>query len=159
MRIIHENLPIKQFEKPQTGLVEATVCSVTGQLLTEACGRHQTTQFFLEGTQPKVMCELHSTRNEVKVIGVERLANEHILSGEKGIDIKDNAQLKLDLSFLGKLAPESAKQKKSTNKTGSTSRKTSTSQSKSDLNDWMDEETSLDVTNQNDGEEFNFLLE
>ena len=53
----------------------------------------------------------------------------------------------------------SAKPKKSTNKTGSTSRKTSTSQSKSDLNDWMDEETSLDVTNQNDGEEFNFLLE
>ncbi|MEE0878632.1 MAG: PBP1A family penicillin-binding protein [Treponemataceae bacterium] len=161
MRIIHENLPIKQFNKPQTGLVEATVCSVTGQLLTDACGNHQTTQFFLEGTQPKVMCELHSTRNEVKVVGVERLANEHILSGEKSAKINDKKQLILDLSFLGKLEPESAKSKKtsSTKSTSSSAKKTSSNISNKDLNTWFEDDNSSDAVNETDGEEFNFLLE
>jgi penicillin-binding protein 1A len=154
-------LPIKQFNKPQTGLVEATVCSVTGQLLTDACGNHQTTQFFLEGTQPKVMCELHSTRNEVKVVGVERLANEHILSGEKSAKINDKKQLTLDLSFLGKLEPESAKSKKtsSTKSTSSSAKKTSSNISNKDLNTWFEDDNSSDAVNETDGEEFNFLLE
>jgi hypothetical protein len=107
------------------------------------------------------MCELHSTRNEVKVIGVERLANEHILSGEKSVKVKDKTSLKLDLSFLGKLEPESAKQKKTGyNKTTGTSTKKPTSNiSKSELDDWFDEESDTDVVNETHGDGFNFLLE
>jgi hypothetical protein len=107
------------------------------------------------------MCELHSTRNEVKVVGVERLANEHILSGEKSAKINDKKQLTLDLSFLGKLEPESAKSKKtsSTKSTSSSSKKTSSNISNKDLNTWFEDDNSSDAVNETDGEEFNFLLE
>ena len=105
------------------------------------------------------MCELHSTRNEVKVIGVERLANEHILSGEKSIKVKDKTALKLDLSFLGDLAPESAKPKKTNYNRNITSGKKNVSNiSKTELEGWV-EESSEDIISEVDGEEFNFLLE
>ena len=72
---------------------------------------------------------------KIKVIGVERLANEHILSGEKSAKINDKKQLTLDLSFLGKLEPESAKSKKtsSTKSTSSSAKKTSSNISNKDL--------------------------
>ena len=99
-------------------------------------------------------------RNDVKVIGVERLANEHILSGEKSAKVTDKKQLTLDLSFLGKLEPESAKAKKtSATKASSTTNKTSSNLSNKDLNTWFEDENSSDAINETDGEEFNFLLE
>ena len=56
MKEAHEGLSFKDFVKPQTGLVEATVCSVSGQLLTEHWGSHQPTQLFLSVTEPTVVC-------------------------------------------------------------------------------------------------------
>jgi hypothetical protein len=73
---------------------------------------------------------------------------------------KDKTSLKLDLSFLGNLAPESAKPKKTTyNKnTGTSTKKPVSNISKSELDDWV-EETSSDSVDEFEGEEFNFLLE
>ena len=96
---IHEGLPYKDFIKPQTGIVEATVCSVSGQLLTSACGNHKTTQVFLEGTEPITMCTLHITREIDKIISIDRLRNELVQTG----NVMDTSNLKgisLDLSFL-----------------------------------------------------------
>lgn len=173
MRIIHENLPIKEFDTPQTGLVKATVCSVSGQLLTEACGNHQTTQYFLEGTEPKVVCELHSTRNDIKVIAVDRISREQILSGAKPEKINDNAELALDLSFLGKLAPEGSKPKKKVNQTKKRTTTKRSTKANQELNDWLnddmfEEEQSNDLlqdsetmenTDSVETEEYNFLLD
>lgn len=96
---IHEGLPYKDFIKPQTGIVEATVCSVSGQLLTSACGNHKTTQVFLEGTEPTTMCTLHITREIDKIISIDRLRTELVQTG----NVLDTSSLKgisLDLSFL-----------------------------------------------------------
>jgi penicillin-binding protein 1A len=64
MKEIHRDLPPKQFQKPQTGLVEATVCSVTGLLPTPYCNEGTTTLLFYEGTQPSRLCDWHNLSAE-----------------------------------------------------------------------------------------------
>lgn len=98
-KVANTGLPYKEFTMPQTGLVKATVCSVSGQIPTEACGNHLTTQYFLEGTQPTIVCELHNMRQTAKTIAVERLASEKILSGER-YSISNYTPITVDLSFL-----------------------------------------------------------
>lgn len=101
MKEAHEGLSYKDFVQPQTGLVEATVCSVSGQLLTSACGSHQTKQFFLSGTEPTVVCEYHSNRVTAQTIAVGRLQDERLQSGVSPQSVKHEA-LTVDLSFLTK---------------------------------------------------------
>lgn len=100
MSEIHQGLPYKDFVKPQNGIIEATVCSVSGQLLSDACGSHKTTQFFLEGTEPTTICELHSTRETTKILIKSRLEAERMQSGVSSFVFDDDTTLKLDLSFL-----------------------------------------------------------
>lgn len=59
MKDIHKGLPYKDFQRPQTGLVKAAVCAVSGQVLTPACNEGSVNLLFLEGTQPVVSCEIH----------------------------------------------------------------------------------------------------
>ena len=101
MKEINEGLPYKDFYKPQSGIVEAKVCSVSGQLPTSECGNHITTKYFLEGTEPDSLCELHMNRVTAKVIGNSRLETERLQAGLKGYKLNDD-ELKLDLSFLEK---------------------------------------------------------
>lgn len=100
MRIANENMPYKAFPKPTSGIVEATVCSVSGGILTPACGNNRTTKVFLAGTQPTAVCELHTDRQRAQTIGVDRLMSEYHMSGVSRPKINDNVGLELDLSFL-----------------------------------------------------------
>ena len=100
MRIANEDYPYKPFTEPQTGLVKAEVCSVSGQILTDACGSHRTTQYFIEGTQPISICHLHINRETTKQIILARLDKERVLSGAKYTETIDESPLVLDLSFL-----------------------------------------------------------
>ncbi len=101
MRKAHENYPYKSFTEPQTGLVKATVCSVSGLLLSESCGSSSTTQYFLEGTQPLKVCDYHANRENAKELGASRLADEKYSSGASSPEFEDTSPLSLDLSFLG----------------------------------------------------------
>jgi penicillin-binding protein 1A len=58
MRDIHTGLPMKDFIKPSSGLVDVTVCSQSGQLKTSACPGGVTLTF-LAGTQPTTYCDMH----------------------------------------------------------------------------------------------------
>lgn len=134
MRIANEDYPYKEFPKPQTGLVEATVCSVSGQILSSACGNHKVTRFFLEGTEPKHVCEFHSSRIEAKRLGEARLQRAKFQSGTPPVKINDKEKLTLDLSFLDidlsdfdedeKKSKTSSKNKKTTSTTKKTENKT-----------------------------------
>jgi len=119
MSIAHEGLPYKPFTKPATGIVEATVCSVSGGILSPACGANRTTKVFLEGTQPAGLCELHTNRERAEFLGAQRLFSEYFMTGLKEEKIKDKAGLTLDLSFLDGEAGE--KYQNFTGKSGSTS--------------------------------------
>ncbi|MDR1410850.1 MAG: PBP1A family penicillin-binding protein [Spirochaetaceae bacterium] len=58
MRDIHTGLPMKDFIRPSSGLVNVTVCSLSGQLKTAACPGGVTLTF-LAGTQPTTYCDMH----------------------------------------------------------------------------------------------------
>lgn len=100
MKVANDGLPYKDFYKPQTGIVEAQVCSVSGLLPTEACGNHLRTFYFLEGTEPTTLCELHTHMAESKDLSVSRLKDERLQSGNKGYNTVSSPYLSLDLSFL-----------------------------------------------------------
>ena len=99
MKDIHEGLPYKTYVKPQTGLVEATVCSVSGMLPTAECGNHISRKVFLEGTEPTSFCEFHTNRVTAQNVGRERLENELLQAGYVFEDPSE-PELVLDLSFL-----------------------------------------------------------
>lgn len=78
MRDVHKNLPYKDFVKPQTGLVRATVCSVSGELMTDYCTAGATTQYFLAGTQPQTSCHYHEKAQEAKSMSIDRLQRSNL---------------------------------------------------------------------------------
>lgn len=98
MRKIHDGLPMKDFSKPATGVIEATVCSVSGGILTPECGEHKVTAWYLEGTQPTQVCTVHSTTNSGRSIGLYRLENELYKAGfASELIIRDNSTLSFNL--------------------------------------------------------------
>ena len=98
-REIHRDLPGKEFTKPLTGVMEATVCSVSGQILTEGCGDRKTTQWFLQGTQPTEICSVHSAQNN-SAISIGRLEKERYKSGAISQFKVDTTPLSFNLDFL-----------------------------------------------------------
>lgn len=98
MRKIHDGLPMKDFSKPATGVIEATVCSVSGGILTPECGEHKVTAWYLEGTQPTQVCTVHSTTNSGRSIGLYRLEKELYKAGfASELIIRDNSTLSFNL--------------------------------------------------------------
>lgn len=99
MRKVHNGLPMKEFSKPPTGVIEATVCSVSGGILTPECGNNKVTAWYLEGTQPTNVCTVHSTSNPGRTIGMFRLEKELYKSGFAGeLIIRDSVPLSFDLN-------------------------------------------------------------
>jgi penicillin-binding protein 1A len=60
MREIHQGLPMKDFVRPSTGIIDVTVCSKSGLLKTPGCPG-DVTMPFLEGTQPTRYCDQHDS--------------------------------------------------------------------------------------------------
>ena len=63
MNAVHNGLEYKEIEKP-SGLVSASVCIDSGKIPTDLCGKDQRkhrvrTELFIEGTQPKTVCDVH----------------------------------------------------------------------------------------------------
>lgn len=96
---IHENLPLRDWNKPLEGVIECTVCSESGQILTEACGDNKTTQWYLKGTEPTEICPIHSSASSSSM-AINRLEREMMKTGLK-LDFEFERQpLKLNLDFL-----------------------------------------------------------
>lgn len=101
MREIHRGLPAKDFNKPAEGVIQVTVCSVSGKIATPECGSHVTTQWILEGTQPTDICTLHGGKtSNSSALGIYRLKNEMYQSGARSMRTFEKTPLKLNLDFL-----------------------------------------------------------
>ena len=96
---INSDLPSKEWNKPLEGVIEATVCSVSGQLLTDNCGDHKTTQWFLSGTVPTEFCTIHSNTTNSS-IAIARLEKEMYQSGQRFTVTVDTTPLSYNLDFL-----------------------------------------------------------
>lgn len=67
MKAAHESLPVEEFSKPNSGLLEVTVCAKSGLLPTNYCDEGTVKEIFLTGTEPRNFCDLHKfqfDRNE-----------------------------------------------------------------------------------------------
>ncbi|MDR3337143.1 MAG: PBP1A family penicillin-binding protein [Treponema sp.] len=88
MREIHLGLPARDFLRPSAGVIETTVCSESGLLVTSACPGSVTLSF-LQGTQPTSYCDIHvggAAGSSIASIGSMRLdtlsINENTLLGD-----------------------------------------------------------------------------
>jgi penicillin-binding protein 1A len=97
MREIHLALPMKDFERPATGIIDVTVCAQSGLLKTSACPGEVTLPF-LEGTQPTAYCNLHENLPVSTVAALEPLRAEVLTIDEASVlrDLK-MPELRLDL--------------------------------------------------------------
>jgi penicillin-binding protein 1A len=67
MKQAHEGLPVEEFTRPNSGLIEVTVCTASGLLPTRYCNEGTVKEIFLTGTEPRDFCDLHrfeAERNE-----------------------------------------------------------------------------------------------
>jgi penicillin-binding protein 1A len=102
MREVHQGLPLKDFARPSTGIVDVTVCTKSGLLKTPGCPA-DVTMPFLEGTQPTRYCDQHD--------GVTARANQASIEGMR-LDtmLMDSVgllgELKLPELRLDQLPPE-----------------------------------------------------
>lgn len=96
---IHDPLPYKDWIKPLDGVIECTVCSESGMILTDACGDHKTTQWYLAGTQPTEVCPIHSSSSS-STLTISRLEREMYKSGQRVSMKVDSTPLTVNLDFL-----------------------------------------------------------
>ena len=102
MEKAHEGLPYRNFTRPSNGIVDVTVCSVSGDLPTEDCGGNKITLTFLEGTQPTGLCTLHSGNSAGRLLGLYRLEQDLYRAGfASDLIIKDDSPLSFDLDGAG----------------------------------------------------------
>ena len=146
-REIHRGMLGKEFQKPLTGVFEATVCSVSGQILTEGCGDHKTTQTFLQGTQPTEICSVHSAQNNT-FLSISRLEKEMYKSGVRTNLNFDSTPLSLDLDFLNATSLEDFEQKLDTSEFMN-----------DDLGDEFIDEDENSIDNSNKVYDYNYLME
>lgn len=73
MKSIHKDLPNKNFNKPSSGLTQATICSDTGCVATSTCKNTYTETFTTDNIPSK--CEGHGTQKICKQSG--KIANEY----------------------------------------------------------------------------------
>ena len=100
MREIHRGMLSKDFNKPAEGVIEVTVCSVSGKIPTPEC-RKTTTQWVLAGTQPTDICPVHGGKaSSTSSVSIARLKGEMIQSGTRIRSDFDFIPLKLNLDFL-----------------------------------------------------------
>ncbi len=95
----NKGLSYRDFAKPESGVVSMKVCSVSGHIPTEACGNEVITAYYLAGTEPTETCEYHSN-NVGKMLALQRLETEKILSGYSFTELENDDSLSLDLTFL-----------------------------------------------------------
>ena len=72
---------------------------MSGQILTDACGDHKTTQWFLEDTVPTELCSVHSNQTNSS-LAISRLEKEMYQSGQRRTLVYDTTPLVLNLDFL-----------------------------------------------------------
>lgn len=87
------------FREVPENIVQLTVCSESGQLLTEDCGDHKVVAYYLPGTEPTELCTRHANNN-ARTIALERIERESWLSGQRLLFEDNDSELQLNLDFL-----------------------------------------------------------
>jgi penicillin-binding protein 1A len=78
MQLVHNNLPIKDFTRPASGLVNVDICNVSGLLPDPdgGCSGRIMSEVFMSGTQPMSYCQIHSAGGSNNADILENLRND-----------------------------------------------------------------------------------
>jgi len=87
MKAIHEDMPYRDFIRPETGLTSVSVCSKSGMLPTPYCDEGTVTLYFLSGTEPTKACSYHEANNVLLEIAKDRLRKSNYSTGQAPVDI------------------------------------------------------------------------
>ncbi len=87
MSEIHRGLPYRDFVRPQSGLVDVKVCSVSGLLPTEYCDEGTVNLLFYDDKGvPNRYCDLHQQKSEQAVDAIRMLTQQGSALGSTSID-------------------------------------------------------------------------
>jgi penicillin-binding protein 1A len=73
MDTVHRGLPVQAFRVPETGLIRQRVCTISGLLPTEWCPETEEL-LFIEGTTPRVYCEIHPYQERQAESVIQRMS-------------------------------------------------------------------------------------
>ncbi|MDR2841776.1 MAG: PBP1A family penicillin-binding protein [Spirochaetaceae bacterium] len=96
MRDIHKDLPEKSFKRPETGVVDVTVCATSGQLLTSACNQGSVTLTFMSKNSPYEYCAYHRNAANSQSTIIETIRSQ---IGESDLGTDFIPKLELDMDF------------------------------------------------------------
>jgi penicillin-binding protein 1A len=81
MREIHQGLPLRDFLRPSTGVVDVTVCAKSGLLPTAACNEGTVSLSFLDRTQPAQYCNVHGANATIASKSPSETIRTNIING------------------------------------------------------------------------------
>jgi penicillin-binding protein 1A len=88
MQSAHAGLPVVDFTRPQSGLIDVRVCAVSGQLPTRYCNQGTVTELFLTGTEPREFCDYHKYEAERAQEIKDNIKNSLLFSDFQSGDIQ-----------------------------------------------------------------------
>jgi len=83
MKQAHQDLPVREFLRPPSGLTEQIVCRQSGLLPTAQCGSDTIAEIFLSGTEPREFCSFHSFFEEQREVVRQNLRKALV-----GVDVE-----------------------------------------------------------------------
>ncbi len=99
MKAIHQGLPVKEFTRPDSGLVTMKVCTESGLIPTQYCPETKE-EIFIAGTEPKQFCSIHKFEQERDEFLVRKLQDSLLI---EDFDISMEDAPELDDDFLENL--------------------------------------------------------
>ena len=107
MKTIHENnpdFPPVEFKRPDSGLVELSVCRESGMLPTEYCDAGVKKELFIAGTEPRKFCTMHKFKAERNEILIQRLQDNYLTDVYSLDDFEEELSNLQDISELEALS-------------------------------------------------------
>jgi penicillin-binding protein 1A len=108
MREIHRGLPMKDFVRPVSGLIDVQVCAKSGLLKTASCNEGDLILPFLTGTQPTQYCGVHGGSGSLGSGPVYQPSRFETLGIDDRDLTRDLPSLSLDWSSLPELPAQAS---------------------------------------------------
>lgn len=91
MKEVHKNLPVLEFNRPATGLLELEVCNKSGLLPDPGgyCGTEVKKEIFIKGTEPGDYCHIHKAESVLRELQRKYLRDALLFDSQPFIDLSE----------------------------------------------------------------------
>jgi len=98
MSKVHKDLPVQDFKRPATGIIEIEICSKSGLLPDPQgyCRQDVKKELFIKGTEPKDYCHLHEAEAILREIQRNHIRDVLLFDKQPDISVSDLEALSED---------------------------------------------------------------